>query len=686
MHKTITQPPKAKKIPVKLEKHGDVRIDNYYWLRDRNNPEVIQYLKDENAYFDRQTKTYKSLEKSLFEEMKARIKQEDASVPVFENGYYYQTKYFKGKEYPVYSRRKKHLEALEEIIFDENQMAEGHAYYKLTGIEISPDNRFAVFGEDTTGRRQYTLQIKDLKTGKILPDRIENTTGSAVWANDNKTLFYTKKDPETLRAFQIYKHILGDEPANDRLVYEETDEMFDAFVTKSKSNAFIYIASFSTLTTEYRYLDANHPDDNFKIFAKRQRGVEYNLFHRDDRFYILTNKDKATNFKLMQTGTSQTEMHYWQEFIPHRPEVMLEDVDVFQDFMVLQEREKGLNRLRILKNEEDYYIQFDEETYNVYVSYNPEMQTHAFRYVYNSMTTPASVIEFDTINKTKTLLKEQEVPDGKFDKDNYVSKRLWVTGREGTKIPVSIVWHKQLDLSKPNPLLLYGYGAYGITVDPGFSRNRISLLDRGFIFAIAHVRGGEYLGRPWYEAGKLLKKKNTFNDFVDVAKQLIKDGYTNPEQLYAMGGSAGGLLMGAVINQAPELFKGVVAQVPFVDVLTTMLDDSIPLTTGEYDEWGNPNDKIYYDYIKSYSPYDNVAAKNYPNLLVTTGLHDSQVQYWEPAKWVAKLRELKTGDNLVLLHTDMESGHGGASGRFKSLWDTARDFAFLINLQNNNQS
>ncbi len=675
--------PKAPKKPFALTKFNDTRIDPYYWLRERENPEVIRYLKEENAYFDAQTQSYKPLEKRLFEEMKARIKQEDTSVPVYENGYYYQTKYLKGKEYPIYSRRKT-LQSQEEIIFDENEMAEGHAYYKLTGIEISPDNRLAVFGEDTTGRRQYTLQIKNLETGELLPDRIENTTGSAVWANDNQTLFYTKKDPETLRAFRIYKHIIGDNPVNDQLIYEEKDETFDVFVTKSKSNYYLYIASFSTLTTEYRYLEADNPNGEFKVFAPRKRGVEYNLFHRGKHFFILTNKDNATNFKLMQTTTGKTNMAHWQEYISHRPDVMLEDVDVFADFMVLQERQKGLNKLRIISHKDDFYLQFDEETYNVYMAYNPEMQVQEFRYIYNSMTTPASVFSFNIQTRRKTLLKEQEVPDGKFDKNNYQSKRIWVTARDGKKIPVSMVWHKKTDLTKPNPLLLYGYGAYGITVDPGFSTTRLSLLDRGFIFAIAHVRGGEYLGRPWYEEGKLMKKKNTFNDFIDVAKNLIDQQYISPSQLYAMGGSAGGLLMGAVINAVSQLFKGVVAQVPFVDVLTTMLDDSIPLTTGEYDEWGNPNQKEYYDYIKSYSPYDNIKAKQYPNLLVTTGLHDSQVQYWEPAKWVAKLRDLKTDDNLLLLHTDMDSGHGGASGRFKSLKDTARDYAFLINLQEKN--
>ncbi len=685
MIKTEVKPPVAKKKPVELVKHGDVRIDNYYWLKERGNPEVIDYLNKENEYYQSIASNYNKLEDKLFDELKSRIKEEDESVPYYENGYYYQTKYFKGKEYPVYFRRKGSLDAPEEILFDENKMAEGHAFYQLRGIEISPDNKLAAYGEDNIGRRKYTLRIKNLETGELLPDKIENTTGSAVWANDNKTLFYTRKDPETLRAFQIYKHKLGEDPAKDELVYEEKDDTFDTFVTKSKSGKYIYIGSFSTLTSEYRYLPADQPEGDFKVFAKRKRGVEYNLFHRGNEFYILTNKDKATNFKLMKTPESKTEMENWQEFIPHRKDVLLDDVEVFNDFMVLQEKENGLNRLRILTDKEDYPIDMDEETYTLHISYNPEMDTRKFRYVYTSMTTPASVLEYDIDTKKSTLLKEQEIPGGKFDKNNYESVRLWATVRDGVKVPVSLVYKKGLKLDGKNPLLLYGYGSYGITVDPGFSSSRLSLLDRGFVFAIAHIRGGEYLGRPWYENGKLLKKKNTFYDFIDVSKYLIDQKYTSPEHLYAMGGSAGGLLMGAVINYNPELYKAVVAQVPFVDVVTTMLDESIPLTTGEYDEWGNPNEEKYYYYMKSYSPYDNVEAKEYPNLLVTTGLHDSQVQYWEPAKWVAKLRDLKTDDNILLLHTDMDTGHGGASGRFKSLRDRAREYAFLIQFEQEKQ-
>ncbi len=677
MKKTLVQPPVAKKIPHQLQKHNDTRIDNYYWLRNRDNQEVIDYLNAENSYYEQMTEATGKLENQIFEELKSRIKEEDESVPYLENNYFYQTKYFKGKEYPVYFRRKGSSDAKEEVIFDENKMAESFSFYQLKGIEISPNNRYAIYGEDTIGRRQYTLKIKDLETGNILPDTIENTTGSAIWANDNKTIFYTRKDPETLRAYRIYKHILGQNPKDDKLIYEEKDETFDVFVSKSKSDKYIYIASFSTLTTEYRFIEADKPDDEFKIFAKRKRGVEYNLMHRNNEFFILTNKDGATNFKLMQTNEGQTEMKYWKDIIAHRKDVMLDDVEIFNDFMVLQEKENGLNRLRVITENEDYYIKFDEETYTLYISYNPEMNSKKFRYVYNSMTTPSSVLEYDVVSKHTKVLKEQEIPGG-FNKYNYESVRLWATARDGVKVPVSLVYKKGIKLNGKNPLLLYGYGSYGITVDPGFSSARLSLLDRGFIFAIAHIRGGEYLGRPWYEEGKLLKKKNTFFDFIDVSQFLIEQGYTSPENLFAMGGSAGGLLMGAVINYNPELYKAVVAQVPFVDVVTTMLDDTIPLTTGEYDEWGNPNDEKYYKYMKSYSPYDNVEAKAYPNLLVTTGLHDSQVQYWEPAKWVAKLRDLKTDENLLLLHTDMEVGHGGATGRYKSLKDRAREYAFLL--------
>ncbi len=676
-------PPKADKIPKHLEKHGDVRIDNYYWLRDRDNEEVIDYLERENSYYDGVTQHTVSFKKNLFEEMKSRIKEDDESVPYKLNGYFYITRYEKGKDYPIYTRKKGSLDAPEELLFDVNKMAAGYSYYQLRGLSVSPNNKLVAFGVDTVSRRKYTIYIKNLETGKILKESIPVTTGSATWANDNKTLFYTRKDEETLRAAKIYKHTLGTNPENDPLIYHEKDETFSTFVYKTKSKKYLVIGSYSTLTTEYRILPADNPNGEFKVFQPRERGLEYNISHFGDAFYVLTNKDKATNFKLMKTSETKTKKENWKEVIPHREDVLIEGVEIFKDFMVISERQNGLNKIHIRRwdGSNEYYLPFSSETYTAYPSQNPEFETNVLRYRYNSLTTPASVIDFNMDTQEKTILKETEVLGGKFDKNNYEEKRIWATGRDGTKIPVSLVYRKGIRLDGTNPLLQYGYGSYGSTIDPYFSSVRLSLLDRGFIFAIAHIRGGEYLGRQWYENGKLLKKKNTFYDFIDVSKHLIKENYTSPEHLYAMGGSAGGLLMGAVVNMAPELYHGVVATVPFVDVVTTMLDDSIPLTTVEYDEWGNPNEKEYYLYMKSYSPYDNVEAKAYPNMLVTTGLHDSQVQYWEPAKWVAKLRDLKTDKNILLLHTNMEAGHGGASGRFETLKEIAREYAFLLDLE-----
>jgi oligopeptidase B len=675
--------PSAQKLEKQLEIHGDIRLDPYYWLNDRENEEVIDYLERENDYYEKMTAHTKTFQQSLFEEMKARIKEDDSSVPYFYNGYYYITRYEKGKDYPIYTRKKESLEAAEEILFDCNKMAEGHSYFHLAGINVSPDNKWAAFGIDTVSRRNYTIQIKNLETGEILPQKIELTTGGSTWANDNKTLFYTRKDPQTLRSDKIYRHTSDTNPQQDAMVYHEADDTFGVFVYKTKSDKFLVIGSYSTLTSEYRILDADNPMGNFTVFTERQRGHEYRIAHYDKHFYIVTNKDKATNFKLMKTPDNQTDAMHWQEVIGHRNDVLIEDIEIFKDYLVISERNNGLNKIFISRwdGTDAYYLPFDNETYMAYPSQNLEFETDTLRYTYNSLTTPTSVVDFNMKTKEKRVVKEQEVLGGKFDKDNYESERIWATADDGTKIPVSIVYKKGIKKDGSNPLLQYGYGSYGATIDPYFSTTRLSLLDRGFIFAIAHVRGGEYLGRPWYEAGKLLHKKNTFTDFIAVSKHLIAEGYTSSEHLYAMGGSAGGLLMGAIMNMAPEIYNGVVAQVPFVDVVTTMLDDSIPLTTGEYDEWGNPNDEEYYFYMKSYSPYDNVEAKNYPNALVTTGLHDSQVQYWEPAKWVAKLRELKTDNNLLLLKTNMDAGHSGASGRFEALKEVAVEFAFLLDLE-----
>ena len=675
--------PIAEKTPFELKIHDDVRIDNYFWLNDREDPKVIDYLEKENEYNDGMTAHTKEFQKTLFEEMKSRIKEDDASVPYKLNGYWYLTRYEKGKDYPIYSRKKETLEAEEEILFDCNEEAKGHSYFKLNGINVSPDNKLVAFGVDTVSRRKYSIRIKNLQTGEVYPEVIETTTGGSTWASDSKTLFYTKKDDTTLRSYKIYKHILGTSVTEDVEVFHEEDDTFNTFVYKTKSRKYIVIGSSSTLTTEYRVLKADEPSGDFKVFNPRERGVEYGIAHYDDHFYVLTNADKATNFKLMKVGEENTFRPNWEEVIPHREDVLLEDIEIFKEYLVLSERHDGLNKINIKRWDKsaDYYLPFDNETYTADVSTNPDFDTKYLRYSYNSLTTPNSVIDFNMETKEKDVKKEQEVLGGKFDKNNYVSERVWANAEDGTKIPISLVYKKGIEKNGKNPLLQYGYGSYGATIDPYFSTVRLSLLDRGFIYAIAHVRGSEYLGRNWYEDGKLLKKKNTFTDFIDCSKFLIQDGYTSAEHLYAMGGSAGGLLMGAVINMAPELYNGVVAAVPFVDVVTTMLDDSIPLTTGEYDEWGNPNEKVFYEYMKSYSPYDNVVAQGYPNLLVTTGLHDSQVQYWEPAKWVAKLRELKTDDKLLLLHTNMEAGHGGASGRFEALKEIAEEYAFLLDLE-----
>ena len=675
--------PVAKILPKQLKKHNQVRTDNYFWLNDRENPEVIDYLNQENAYYDAMTAHTKDFQKALFEEMKGRIKEDDQSVPYLYNGYYYITRYEKGQDYPIYSRKKGSLDAKEEILFDCNELAKGHTFFQLGGLSVSPDNRFASFGVDTVGRRIYTIQIKNLETNEVLSDVIENATGGSVWANDNHTLFYTRQDKVTLRANQIFKHKLGTTADKDVLVYEEKDDTFNVSVGKEKSKKYIVIGAESTLTTEYRILNSDTPDAEFKVFQPRVRGLEYSISHFGDSFYILTNKDKATNFKLMKTPENATEKKHWKEVLAHREDVLIEDIEIFSNYLVVEERSNGLNHIRIMpwSGEGEYYLPFGSETYNAYTTTNVDFDTDILRYSYQSLATPSSVIDFNMKTKEKEIKKEQAVLGGQFDKNNYVEERVWATAKDGVKVPISLVYRKDLKKDGNNPLLQYAYGSYGVTMEPYFSTTRLSLLDRGFIYAIAHIRGGEDLGRQWYEDGKLLKKKNTFTDFIDCSQFLIQEKYTSPAHLYAEGGSAGGLLMGAVVNMAPELYHGVIAQVPFVDVITTMLDDSIPLTTGEYDEWGNPNNKKYYDYMLSYSPYDNVKEQVYPNLFVSTGLHDSQVQYWEPAKWVAKLRTHKKGNTNLYLHTNMDAGHGGASGRFEALKELAKEFAFLLDLE-----
>ena len=676
-------PPVAKKIPKKLVIHNDVRVDNYYWIKDKENPEVIDYINLENSYYQDQTKHSNVFKHSLFEEMKSRIKKDDFSVPYKYNGYWYLTKYKKGKDYPIYIRRKNNINSKDEVLFDCNELSKDHSYFNLVGISISPNNSLVSYAVDTVGRRNYTIKVKDLNNKMDYDLNITNTTGNSTWASDNKSLFYTEKNKTTLRSQFIKKHILGTNQIYDSLIYEEQDDTFGVGIYKTKSNKYLVISSYSSLTSEYRILDANFPENKFKLFQKRIKGVEYNISHHKGVFYIITNINNAFNFKVMLTDENNTKNTNWKDFIAHRNNVLIESIDVFNKYIVLSERVNGLSRIKVysVDDSKSYYIPFEGETYTAYTSTNIDFDTQILRYVYNSMTTPTTVVDFNLKTKVKSIKKTQEILDSNFKKENYTSKRLWAKSRDGTSLPISIIHRNDISINSNTPLLLYAYGSYGSTIDPYFSSLRLSLLDRGFIFAIAHVRGGEYLGRKWYDNGKLLNKKNTFFDFIDCSKHMIENNYTSSSHLYAMGGSAGGLLMGVIINNSPSLYKGIVAQVPFIDVITTMLDDKIPLTTGEYDEWGNPNEITYYNYIKTYSPYDNIKKQVFPNILITSGLYDSQVQYWEPTKWIAKIREYNTGDNKFFLKTNMQAGHSGSSGRFNSIKEVAEVYVFLLELE-----
>ncbi len=675
-------PPVAEIIPHELNIHGDTRIDNYYWMNERDNPKVIEYLEAENAYTAAVMKPTEALQDKLYNELIGRIKQTDLSVPYRSQGYYYYTRYDEGSEYPVYCRKKGTLEADEEVLLNVPELAEGHDFFSVTGLSVSSNNNLLSYGVDTVSRRKYTLHFKDLTTGEHLPDEIVNTTGGAAWANDDKTVFYALKDEVTLRPFKICRHVLGTPVADDELIFHEADDTFDVGVYKTKSKDFIFISSSSTLSNEYRFLDADSPAGEFKILQARERDLEYQADHFEDKFYILTNFGGAKNFQLMTTPVDKPAKENWTELIPVRDDVLLEDFEMFDGFLVTDERQNGLTRLRVIpwdKNVPEHYIDFGEATYSARFSANPEFDSEWLRYGYSSLTTPRSTYDYNMATREKKLLKQEEVLGG-FSPENYHAERLYATARDGIKVPISLVYQKGLVRDGNNPCLLYGYGSYGATMDADFDSEVISLLDRGFVYAIAHIRGGQEMGRWWYEDGKLLKKKNTFTDFIDCGDFLVAEKFTNPGRLFAQGGSAGGLLMGAVVNMRPDLFKGVLAGVPFVDVVTTMLDHSIPLTTGEFDEWGNPEIKEYYDYMLSYSPYDQVEAKAYPALFVTTGLHDSQVQYFEPAKWVAKLRAMKTDDSPLVFLINMEAGHGGQSGRFRRLKETAMEYAFIMTL------
>lgn len=669
--------PKAKKVPHELTAHGHTRIDNYYWLNQRENPEVIAYLEAENAYTDAVMKPTEALQQKLYDEMIGRIEQTDMSVPYLLNGYYYYTRFEEGKEYPIYCRKADKADAAEEIMLNGNEMAVGFAFFQIGGMQVSSNNNLLAYAVDTLSRRQYTLYVKNLETGETYADAIPNTSGNMAWANDNQTLYYSIKD-ETLRPYKIIKHQLGTSTANDVEVFHEADPTFNCFVYKTKSRDFVVIGSGSTVSSEYRVQPASNPENPFTVIQPRMRDLLYSIDHFGDNWYLKTNYE-AKNYRLMVTPLNKTQLENWKEVIPHREDVLLEDFEVFSGNLILSERQNGLTQLRIRNWEgtEDYYLDFGEPTYLAYLTTNLDYNSKKLRYGYSSLTTPNSVYEYDMVNRTKELLKQQAVLGG-YNQEDYISERIYVPSHDGVKVPVSIVYKKGLKRDGNNPLVLYGYGSYGASMDAYFSSSRLSLLDRGFIWAIAHIRGGEEMGRMWYEDGKLLKKKNTFHDFIACGEYLVAEKYTSTDKMFAMGGSAGGLLVGAVMNMQPDLWKGVIAQVPFVDVVTTMLDESIPLTTGEYDEWGNPNVKEYYEYMLSYSPYDQIESKNYPALLVTTGLHDSQVQYWEPAKWVAKLREMRTNDATLLLKTNMEFGHGGASGRFERLREAALEYAFML--------
>ena len=675
-----TGEPIAKEVAHEMTIHGDTRNDEYYWMRDRENPEVIDYLNSENAYREQIMKGTEKLQERLYEEIVGRIKKDDSSVPYLLDGYFYYTRFEGEKEYPLYCRKKGSLEAEEEVMLDVNELAVGHSYYQIAGLSIHPNNQKIAFGVDTVSRRIYTIYTKDLVTGAIDIVTENECTGGSTWSADGNYLFYTVKDLETLRSHKIKRW--DAQSGAHELIFEEEDETFTCFVYKSKSRKYLMIGSSSTMADEHRFLAADNPTGAFQIIQPRERGLEYSTSHFGDHFYIRTNADEATNFKLMKAPVEAPSKENWTDVLPHDENVLFTDMELFEDYLVTEERSNGLVRIRIQPwGGEAYYLPFEEETYTAYVGNNPSFDQKHLRYGYTSLTTPGSVIDYDFATGEKTVRKEQEVLGG-YDKSKYETKRIWATADDGKKVAMSIVYRKDLIRKDgPNPTLLYGYGSYGYTIDPSFSTVRLSLLDRGFVYAIAHIRGSQYMGRPWYEDGKMFNKINTFTDFIACGDALVQQGYATSETLMAMGGSAGGLLMGAVVNMRPNLFRGVIAAVPFVDVVTTMLDESIPLTTGEFDEWGNPKNKDSYDYMLSYSPYDQVKAQDYPALLITTGLHDSQVQYWEPAKWMARLRKMRTNkDEVLLMYCNMETGHGGASGRFEALKETAMEYSFFLDL------
>lgn len=674
-------PPRPAQRPHVLTSHGQERVDEYYWLRERENPEVIAYLEQENAWIQQRMAHTEELQATLFEEIKGRIKQNDASVPAKEGEWYYYSRFEEGMQYPIYCRKAASAAGpmgAEQIMLDVNVLAEGHEFFSVGNLEVSPDGKLLCWAEDARGRRIYDLRFKNLETGEVLADEITDMAGDAVWANDNRTVFYVRQDLDTLRSHLVLRHTLGDDPSADALIYDETDETFYCGVDRSLSGEYLFIESSQTMSDEVHYLKADNPMGDWQVIQPRARGLEYSVEHAGEYFLVRTNHE-AENFQLMLAPIATPGVRNWHGYIEHREDVYLGGFVAFSDFLVISERADAQSRLRVLRwdGSDDHYLEFDDPVYVVRPSGNREMESGTLRFAYESLTTPDSVMDYDMAARTRVLRKQDEVLGG-FDSADYVSERIWVDARDGAKVPVSLVMRRDQVGKGPVPLLLYGYGSYGASMDPYFSAPRLSLLDRGFAFAIAHIRGGQEMGRSWYEDGKLMNKRNSFFDFVDVGRALVASGHTSEDRLFAQGGSAGGLLMGAILNDAPELWRGVVAQVAFVDVITTMEDDTIPLTTFEYDEWGNPADADAFEYMMSYSPYDNVGALPYPDTLVTTGLHDSQVQYWEPAKWVPRLRDRMTGDGEILFRCEMNAGHGGASGRFRRYKETALVYAFLL--------
>jgi oligopeptidase B len=681
MPPTVPVPPIAAVRPFEVDSPNGKRVDEYYWLRDdsRSKPEVIAHLEAENAYKAAMTAHTKALEDRVYGEIVARIKQDDSTVPYRKRGHWYYTRFETGKEYPVYARKAGSLEAPEQVMLDGNAMAVGHDFFEIGAMAVAPDNRLLAYAEDTVGRRQYTLRVRNLETGEALPERIENADPYLAWTADSGSFLYVEKHPETLLGYRVRRHVLGTDPATDALVYEQDDGSFYTSVGVTKDERYILIHARSTVSTENRYADAADPALAWRVFLPRERDHEYYVDHFDGRWIIRSNW-QAPNFRLLEaTVGEEGDRANWRELVAHRDDAFIHGFDVFREFLAIEERSGALRKIRIRpwSGGNDFFISADEPAYTTALGQNAEIDTHIVRYNYQSLTTPETVYDYDIQTGERQLMKRMPVL-GDFDPANYRSEFLWATARDGTKVPVSLVYRTGFQRDGTAPMLQYGYGSYGYSMDPWFSVSRLSLLDRGFVFAIAHVRGGQEMGRRWYEQGRLLRKQNTFTDFIDVTRFLVGERYADPKRVSAMGGSAGGLLMGAVANLAPQDYHAIVAQVPFVDVVTTMLDESIPLTTNEFDEWGNPKQKEYYDYMLSYSPYDNVAAQDYPAMLVTTGLHDSQVQYWEPAKWVARLRARGTGDAPLLYRTTMEAGHGGKSGRFQRFREIAEEYAFLF--------